>query len=505
MTTVKREHRRVAGSKETCRDLLKHSSIYGLGQILSRLASFLLLPVYTSYLRPADYGAIAILDLTARILAILIGAGMAAAVTRYHFEAQDVAEHDQIWWTGLIFIMFLATVVVGPTWLFRHELAHLTLGPAIDQGRFYYTLVLATLWFGVIEQLADAYLRIRKWSRVSVSVNLGRLLLNIGLNVYFLAVLHLGIVGILFGNLITGGVTTVTLLAIFSRSLGPCAFHRPLVRQLLRFSSPLVVMTLLSALMHQVDRYVLRLFVDMDQIGVYSLAYTIGQAVNTLCLLPFNAIWGVVMYEVAQQPDAKYVYARVFQYYVYGLTLVSLGISLFARQLLAMMVAPDYLRAADLIPIICLAYIFFSLHEHFKVPVMLAKRTAVLPPVVGFAAAINIGANLLLIPLLGPAGAAWASVVTFATYSFVGLWRYRTIDRYEYPLLKCGAVVAGMITCYLGVRLGAHLGFWDVGIMIIATIVCIAWAVFLFGPLLRQFLSERSLQFLNQAKSTVVP
>ena len=70
-------------------DLAKHSSIYGLGQIISRFASVLILPLYTHYLSPADYGVIAILDLTTMILAMMIGAGMSQAVTRYHFEAKS--------------------------------------------------------------------------------------------------------------------------------------------------------------------------------------------------------------------------------------------------------------------------------------------------------------------------------------------------------------------------------------------------------------------------------
>ena len=65
--------------KSHYRDILKHSGVYGLGQVLSRLASVLMLPLYTHYLRPADYGTIAILDLTAGVVGIIIGGGMVSA------------------------------------------------------------------------------------------------------------------------------------------------------------------------------------------------------------------------------------------------------------------------------------------------------------------------------------------------------------------------------------------------------------------------------------------
>ena len=79
------------------RDLWKHSAVYGLGQVLGRLSSFLMLPVYTSYLHPADYGVIALLDFIGGIFGLLVGARMGQAVTRYHFEEKDDEGRNRVW------------------------------------------------------------------------------------------------------------------------------------------------------------------------------------------------------------------------------------------------------------------------------------------------------------------------------------------------------------------------------------------------------------------------
>jgi len=270
------------------RDLLKHSAVYGLGQVLGRLASFLLLPVYTNYLRPADYGVIAILDFFTTILAIVIGAGMGAAVTRYHFDVQDDVARNQVWWTGLTLVMFTGTAFLFPAMFFRDALADWTLGADIKQGAFFYALILLTMWLNVVGQVLECYLRVRKWSGTSVCVNLFRLVMNIGLNVYFLAALHLGVTGILVGNLITGAVMACILLVIFSKSQAAFSFHYPLVEKLWRFGGPIILTTLLSCLMHQVNRFLLRLFFDMEQVGIFSLAYTVSQGFYFLCSLPFT-------------------------------------------------------------------------------------------------------------------------------------------------------------------------------------------------------------------------
>src|SRR5262245_51408202 len=101
MTTQTSNAYSTTGIQKVYADLLKHSGIYGVAQILKRFASLLLLPVYTSYLQPADYGCIAILDLMVLLLGIVIGAGIGNAVARYHFDAQSDVERDRVWWTGL--------------------------------------------------------------------------------------------------------------------------------------------------------------------------------------------------------------------------------------------------------------------------------------------------------------------------------------------------------------------------------------------------------------------
>jgi O-antigen/teichoic acid export membrane protein len=478
-----------SGVKEVYAGLLKHAGIYSVPPFLSRLVSVLVLPVYTRYLQPADYGCLAILDLMVTILGIVIGAGMGNAVTRYHFDVQDNVERDRVWWTGLTFVALMATAMVGPAWLLRQRLASLTLGAALNQGGLYYALVLPTLWCNVIGELLSVYLQVHKRLGVYSGIHLARLFINVGLNLFLLTVLHLGIVGLLLGNLITGGVIAGALLVPFYRSRGPYVVHGPLIQPLWRFGSPLVMTALLATVMHQADRYLLRLFIDLDHIGLYSLAYTIGQAINALYLVPFSITWGPVVYEIARRPDAKEVYVRTFQYFVYGLALVMLGAVLFARPLLAAVVAPEYVPAADLIPIVCLAYLFFSLHEHFKVPVLLAKRTTLMPSVYCIAAVTNIAANLLLIPWLGTAGAAWASVATFATFSFTGLWRYRTIDHYPYPLLKCGAIVAGMSASYVIYRACAGLLLHGPWFFVTAILLWMIWAIALLRPFIWRLIS----------------
>ncbi len=485
--------------KSPFRDLFTHSAVYGFGQVLRGLSSLLLLPVYTNYLRPADYGVIAILDFVTTVFAIMIGAGMVNAVTRYSFDADDEAGRSRVWWTGITFIAGISTVILVPALVFRESLSAISLGSTIPEGAFYLALVLPTMWINIVQTIPDAYLRFRKWSRLSVGVNLFRLILNISLNVTFLVVWDLGVTGILVGNLIAVACTALVQFVIFSRHVQAYAFDAPLLRSLLQFGMPLIVTTLLSLIMHQADRYILRLFVGMDEVGIYSLAYTVGQGVFTLCLLPFSMIWGVVIYEIAKRPDAKQVYVQVFEYFIYGLGLIMLGVSLFSTSLLSLMVDDAFLPAASIVPIVCLAYIFFSMHDHFRVPVMLEKRTVALVPVYVAGAIINIGGNFLLIPILGTSGAAWASVVTFASFAFLGLWRYRKVDHFKYPFVRCGLALSGMIGSYMVHLWVAQGNEQSTGAVGLAIGIWLVWVFVLFGTTIRRTMTNMSIMDIKAA------
>ncbi|MHC4878864.1 MAG: lipopolysaccharide biosynthesis protein [Planctomycetota bacterium] len=465
------------------REILKHSSVYAVGQILSRIASVLLLPLYTRCLSTADYGCVAILDLTAGILAILIGAGMAQAVVRFHFDSSSDDERSRVWWTGLIWVTAAATCVVGPMLLGRGLLAELTLGSDVTDGAFFYVLAAATLWMNTVGELMNAYLRVRKWSGLFVVCSLGRLLLNIGLNVWLLVGLELGITGLLTGNLIAAVANTAALTGVFVVSMPFRGLSVTVLGRLLSFGSPLIIKALLALMMHEADRYLLRTFGNLEQVGVYSLAYKVGQAVNMLCLVPFASIWNVVMYEIAMHPDARQTYASVFRNFVNALLVVMLAASLFACVLLPSLTPGDFAGAIDLIPIVLLAFVFFSMHAQFSVPALLAKKTSAMIPASLAGVVVNIVANVALIPRFGAAGAAWASVLTYATFSFGGLWTYRQLDRYPYPFARLSVSACLVGASFAAVRYGVFPQLNSLPAqLLIATVVTGFWAILLCGP-----------------------
>lgn len=463
------------------RDLLKHSSVYMIGQILTRMTSVLLLPFYTHALTPADYGVVGILDLTCAILSTFIAGGMISAVTRHHFDGDDERHHDGVWWTGLTMVFCVATVLAIPMIVGRQALADLTLGAEITRGAWFYLLAIATMWFTVLGMILDNYLRVRKMSGQFVLISLGRLVVNIGLNVWLIAGLDMGVEGLLVGNLIATILHTTVLMGVFVSTRGAYTLNRDIGWQMYRFATPLVFTALGSMLMHEADRYFLRIWESMSEVGVYSFAHKIGFAVNTLCLLPFISIWHVAIYDIERLPNAKSVFEDTFGWFTSGLGILLLGASLCVHPVLPMLTPEAYGDAMDLISVVLLGFFVFGLSFMFEVPSLLTKRTRLMLPAAIGGVVATFASNVLLIPWLGIWGAAWAGVLTYATYSFTILFMCRKAMKFDYPWLRFCGTTSAFVATYVVMRYACFPQLGPIAQIAAAVAVCAGWSGLLFG------------------------
>lgn len=478
------------------KELAKHSSVYMIGQILTRMASVLLLPFYTHVLTPADYGVTAILDLTAAILSTFIAGGMVSAITRHHFEDESPRFQDRVWWTGLTMVSILCCVICLPMYLGRQILADVTLGPEITDGAWFYTLTIINLGFTVVVMTMDSYLRAMKWSGLFVLISLGRLILNIGLNVYLMVGMQLGVEGLLIGNAISTGIHFAVMFTVFLKTRGAFQFDRKLANEMFRFAGPLVIAALAGMLMHEADRYFLRIWVSMEEVGIYSLAHKIGFAVHTLCLLPFLSIWHVAIYDIEKMPNSKELFGKLFGWFSSGLGILILGACLSVHPVLPLLTPDAYGPAIDLIAVVLLGFYLFAMSFMFEVPSLLTKRTKLMIPgsIVGLI--VNVSANILLIPILGAWGAGWAGVLTYLSYSAAVLYYCRRADRIDYPWFSSLFHVSLLVGAFAAIRflVFPHVNPW---IQLACSVgICAAFAALFFG---REGL-DLAIEYLNSRR-----
>ncbi len=391
--------------------LFKHSFIYAIGSLAQGIVGFILIPMYTRYLSPADYGQLEILNTLILILSMLLSFGFASALFKcYERDCKTDIEQKQLVGTAFLFIIPLATLSTLILWFFRDFLANAFLGGT--QYADLVNLLLITNLFAVFLALAFSVFRAEEKSVKYIIFSLLKFSLVLGLNIYFVAYAEMGVFGIMLGNFIAQVFISVpfifNLIPYFKLS-----FSRDLLRKLFAFGIPIIPASLAMWVMDLSDRYFLKVYDSLTEVGLYSLGYKIGFIVSILLVIPFQLAWPTISFSVAKRNDTKQIYARTLTYWLLLSSFVALAISIFAKQIVEVVSSPEYFEAYRIIPLICFSYVLYGMHFVIVPGLHLEEKTKYYPLLVGIPAVLNIVLNIIFIPKYGMMAAAWSTFVCF--------------------------------------------------------------------------------------------
>lgn len=283
------------------RHLFRHGAVYLIGAVSSQLIGFFLIPLYTHYLTPSDYGILEILERGLAVLGILGGLGLARAVVRYYFEQVDDDYRRRVLATASLTVLAsslgVAALVAGLSpWVSCVLLKTPSYASLV-------ALVAISLGLEVAAAVPMAAMRAREQSTAFITFSLIRLLMGVGLNIWFLAGLHWGLVGIIYSSVIVNLVTGAALFGLLLRDSG-LRFDRMVQGHMLRFGAPVAPAGIPVLALHYGDRFILQRLVGNATVGIYSLGYRFGSVLGTLINNPFGLVWDPYMYKVAGRPSA---------------------------------------------------------------------------------------------------------------------------------------------------------------------------------------------------------
>jgi O-antigen/teichoic acid export membrane protein len=166
----------------------------------------------------------------------------------------------------------------------------------------------------------------------------------------------------------------------------------------------------------------------MTTVGLYALAYQFGFLLAMVGSMPVDLVWEPIRFSLAERPDRDHVLSRAFVYLNLLLITTALGITLFVGDVLRMMTVPAFYPAADLVPVVLIAYVFQSWTIMQDVGIHLRERTEYITIANWVAAGVAFLGYVVLIPRWLGLGAAIATVLSFGV-------RYLIILRLSLRLL----------------------------------------------------------------------
>lgn len=470
------------------RALLRHSAIYGVGSVVNRAAGLILLPLYLHVLPADEFGLYALVVTTAEVVTLFAGVGLANAVVRLLVDEVEPRGRGAVVGSALA---ALAGVGVGllllavPAGRYASSLA---LGTSEHATVF--AIAFATVVFAVVLEVFLGVLRAEKRSGAYTLWSFAKTLLFLALNLVFLLVLELGVLGIVLGGLLANALVVSAAVSTLVRRF-PLRFRVATCRRLLGLGAPLVPAALLDAVVVTVDRYVLAAAAGPAVLGVYAVAHRLVQLLRIGVALPFAQIWTVRRLEAEASPpdDASAIQlANAFNYFLAVLVLSALALALFTPELLVVIARAGYADAAVLVGPIAVGFVSYTLKWHFEIGLFHAERTVDMVRASAATAAAAVPVYLLAVHAAGALGAAIAfaglNVARTALTAWFAARRSRVVATFDWPaagyllavVATGGAVSAVVVGFEAGVAAAAKKS------VILAAVVIACW----FGPAVGQ-------------------
>jgi len=409
----------------------KDTVLYGISTVIARIASVALLPVYTRYLTPADYGLIQLLELAAEVAGILFVAGTRSGMLRFYYRTNDTAERNSV--VSTTFLLEGTMALVGAMVLFAGaDLVWKTM--LAGEGRALFVQIAAVNFFlGTLHNVPFTYLQAEQRAAAYTTTLVFKLVLQICFNLLLLVWLDMGVQGMLISSVIVNALIAVGTVTWMLRRTG---IHPKwsIVRDLRRYGIPYQLTSAGGFILTFGDRFFLQRFQGATQVGLYALAYQFGFLLYQLGAGPFLRAWIPERHKGHTKPrdERNRDTQQGFLFLNLFLMTMAVGIAVGARPAIRILTEQSYHSAATLVPLITVAYVLHSWVEAVKFGIDVAERTIYYTYASWAATLVVLGGYLLLIPSLGALGAVLATIAAFILRFAMTLYWAQSMTPLEY-------------------------------------------------------------------------
>ena len=379
----------------------KNSLIYGLGTALRNVTSLIMLPIYTSYLSTSDYGAVELLTMALNFISLIMGMRLAQAMFRFYSLESDENKKNCIVSTTLLSVSGLGVLFALLSIAFSESFVELLFGS--NSYLLEFRLFVFTLVTTAVIQTAMTYFQVRQQPVQYVIYSSGYLFLQVVLNIYFVVLLELHVLGVVYGALSSGLIMSFILFVVLVKKVG-MKFSVRLFFRMWEFILPLMLASMAGFYAAYADKYFIRLFDGLAAVGLYALAYRLSSIVSTL-YATFNQSWSAARFDIYKSDKNSRLFSRVYKYMNLGLVVFGTVVAIFSKDVIYYMTDQSFHGAIGLVPLFVVVVIVNSHMSFFNLGIMISKRTGYIALASLVKALISTVLYIIMIPKYGVYGA----------------------------------------------------------------------------------------------------
>ncbi len=397
--------------------LIKNTVIFAVGNISTKLISFLLIPIYTYSFTQSEYGTIDLIYTICTIIIPLVSLNISESILR--FSIDNDCNTDNILSVGFIVILIGSILTLAIIPILRHV-------PIISSYSWVlYIYIVSSILFAVTIN----YLRgIEKLTIFSICSIIYAIILSL-LSVFFIVILKKGLYGYYSAYSIANVTISITAIIIGKqyRIFKHFQLKKTLAVQMIKFSLALVPNSLLWWVTNSSDRIIITSMLGTAENGLYSIAYKIPSALTIISTI-FSQAWlySAIKEDNSERATKIQLHNEIFGKYFSFLVLLGGVVVLLLKPLLRVYVSESFYMSWEYSPFLILGYIFLSIATYVGTTYYVKKNSvgSMFSALCG--ALVNIILNIVLIPIFGVNGASIATCL-----SYFAVFIYRVIDTYK--------------------------------------------------------------------------
>ncbi len=397
--------------------LLSNTAILGAGTFTSKVLVFLLMPLYTALLSTEQFGIADILMQTANLLIPVACLGLGDGLFRFALDTSREKRKQ-------VFSSAFFVIVIGmlPLALLIQAFNFIS----IYNG--YVWLVFAYVCSANLHTVCANYIRACDKTKTFALQGIANTALTIILNVVFLVVFDLGVLGYVLSVVLADFLVTVVIFIAcrLYRDLDIRVPKKDLLKDMLKFSIPYIPTTMMWLITSSSDRFILTAFAGASENGLYAAAYKLPTLIS-LAGGVFIEAWHFSSVNDAKPEERKSFFGGVYKNYTGIMFIGTSFIILFAKVLSALLLDEAYYSSWKYVPVLSVAMLFSAFSAFMGSVYFLEKRSTRSMITAAVGALTNIVFNLLLIPTQGAMGAAVATVI-----SYMVVFVIRAVDTGKY-------------------------------------------------------------------------
>jgi O-antigen/teichoic acid export membrane protein len=356
--------------------------------------------------------------------------GLTIGYERNFFEHRESAKAGGLLYATLFFVSCALLFFGLLTYLSRQQLAQLVVGSP-DHANILFWSYCAVAVIG-LKNYYLIYFKNTENTQAFIWYTIDETLIGLGFSLVLVAWLRVGVIGLVWGQLVASSLVMAILTIRFTRTL-PVSFNYQALKESLRLSLPLTPRIFFGVIGSQFDKYIIGLLNTLGGAGIYNIAQKIANAVFT-CMTAIQNVYSPQVYQRMFSTNAEEgrTIGRYLTPYLYVSAFVGLLIALFAEEIISLLTPKDYHEAADSVTILTLLYVTYFFGKQPQL--IYAKKTSLTSVLTVVSIGLNVMINIPFISQWGAVGAAWGTLIsgliTGAVSFFLGQHYYRIYWEY---------------------------------------------------------------------------